>query len=296
MVDARGPGGLTVHDPVWLAGFRINERKVAEYRAGRVFLAGDAAHIHSPAGGQGMNTGMQDAFNLAWKLGLAHAGQARTAIAARQLQPRAQRGRRRGAAQRRGDDPRRHAAQSDARSTCATSLLPLLASLGLRADAAARHAHPSWRSTTGAARCRATSASLPARALAPAWSPATARPMPRWSMRRAGTADARSSPASAAATACCCATATRRRRTSAPNWMRPPPRCARRIADLIDVSSSRRPAPPATCRCCSIAAARCERYGIRAPTAVLVRPDGYIGYYGSRSIATPARVPGDLSM
>jgi len=76
MVDERGPGGLTVSDPVWLAGFRINERKVSEYRCGRVFLAGDAAHIHSPAGGQGMNTGMQDAFNLAWKLELVQRGAA----------------------------------------------------------------------------------------------------------------------------------------------------------------------------------------------------------------------------
>ncbi len=49
----------------------INERKVADYRVGRVFLAGDSAHVHSPAGGQGMNTGMQDAFNLAWKMALA---------------------------------------------------------------------------------------------------------------------------------------------------------------------------------------------------------------------------------
>lgn len=61
---------MTITDPVWLAGFRINDRKVSDYRHGRVFLAGDAAHIHSPAGGQGMNTGMQDAFNLAWKLAL----------------------------------------------------------------------------------------------------------------------------------------------------------------------------------------------------------------------------------
>jgi hypothetical protein len=61
---------VTVTDPVWLSGFRINERKVKDYRAGRLFLSGDAAHIHSPAGGQGMNTGMQDAFNLAWKLAL----------------------------------------------------------------------------------------------------------------------------------------------------------------------------------------------------------------------------------
>ena len=76
LVDDRGPGGLTITDPVWLAGFRIHERMVSEYRRGRVFLAGDAAHIHSPAGGQGMNTGMQDACNLAWKLALVQQGRA----------------------------------------------------------------------------------------------------------------------------------------------------------------------------------------------------------------------------
>jgi len=70
VIDRRGPGGLSAFDPIWLAGFRINGRKVSGYRWGRVFLAGDAAHVHSPAGGQGMNTGMQDAFNLAWKLTL----------------------------------------------------------------------------------------------------------------------------------------------------------------------------------------------------------------------------------
>lgn len=70
ILDQRGPSGLVASDPVWLSSFRINERKVADYRSGRVFLAGDAAHIHSPAGGQGMNTGMQDAFNLAWKLAM----------------------------------------------------------------------------------------------------------------------------------------------------------------------------------------------------------------------------------
>jgi len=68
MVAHRGGPGLKLSDPVWLSSFRINERKVRQYGKGRVFLAGDAAHIHSPAGGQGMNTGMQDAFNLAWKL------------------------------------------------------------------------------------------------------------------------------------------------------------------------------------------------------------------------------------
>ena len=70
LLDQRGPAGVKASDPVWLSGFTINERKVADYRAGRVFLAGDAAHVHSPAGGQGMNTGMQDAINLAWKLAL----------------------------------------------------------------------------------------------------------------------------------------------------------------------------------------------------------------------------------
>lgn len=80
LLATRGPPGLTAHDPFWLSRFRINERKVADYRAGRVFLAGDAAHIHSPAGGQGMNTGMQDAFNLAWKLALVASGRAKPAL------------------------------------------------------------------------------------------------------------------------------------------------------------------------------------------------------------------------
>jgi 2-polyprenyl-6-methoxyphenol hydroxylase-like FAD-dependent oxidoreductase len=70
-LDRRGPGKMVAFEPSWITFFRINERKVKEYRQGRVFLLGDAAHIHSPAGGQGMNTGMQDAFNLAWKMALA---------------------------------------------------------------------------------------------------------------------------------------------------------------------------------------------------------------------------------
>jgi 2-polyprenyl-6-methoxyphenol hydroxylase-like FAD-dependent oxidoreductase len=77
VLDRRGPGGIRVSSPRWLAAFRINERKVMRYRVGRAFLAGDAAHIHSPAGGQGMNTGMQDAFNLAWKLALVCRGEGR---------------------------------------------------------------------------------------------------------------------------------------------------------------------------------------------------------------------------
>jgi hypothetical protein len=77
IMDKRGPGNMKAFDPIWLAGFRINGRKVSEYRWGRVFLSGDAAHVHSPAGGQGMNTGMQDAFNLAWKLALVVRGKCR---------------------------------------------------------------------------------------------------------------------------------------------------------------------------------------------------------------------------
>ena len=80
LVDERGPGNIHLHDPFWLSGFRINERKVKDYQRGRVFLAGDAAHIHSPAGGQGMNTGMQDAFNLAWKLGMVLHGAAKPSL------------------------------------------------------------------------------------------------------------------------------------------------------------------------------------------------------------------------
>ncbi|MFD0328039.1 FAD-dependent monooxygenase [Streptacidiphilus monticola] len=58
----------------WLSRFHSDERQVPRYRDGRVFLAGDAAHCHSPAGGQGMNTGLQDAANLGWKLAAAVKG------------------------------------------------------------------------------------------------------------------------------------------------------------------------------------------------------------------------------
>ena len=59
---------ITVMSSVWMTPFNINERKAAGYRVDSAFLAGDAAHIHSPVAGQGMNTGIQDAANLAWKL------------------------------------------------------------------------------------------------------------------------------------------------------------------------------------------------------------------------------------
>ncbi|MGQ4511980.1 FAD-dependent monooxygenase [Streptomyces sp. DW26H14] len=58
-----------VTDVLWASDFRVRAALADRFRAGRVFLAGDAAHIHSPAGGQGLNTGIQDAYNLGWKLG-----------------------------------------------------------------------------------------------------------------------------------------------------------------------------------------------------------------------------------
>ncbi|WP_042390170.1 FAD-dependent monooxygenase [Streptacidiphilus melanogenes] len=76
ITDERAPGRIRIHDSLWLTCFEIRHAQVPQYRTGRVFLAGDAAHIHSPAGGQGMNTGLQDAFNLGWKLAAAHRGTA----------------------------------------------------------------------------------------------------------------------------------------------------------------------------------------------------------------------------
>jgi 2-polyprenyl-6-methoxyphenol hydroxylase-like FAD-dependent oxidoreductase len=71
-----GSGGV-LSDLTWSSRFRIHCRQVTQYRDDRVFIAGDAAHIHSPVGGQGMNTGIQDAHNLAWKLAQVHRGVAR---------------------------------------------------------------------------------------------------------------------------------------------------------------------------------------------------------------------------
>lgn len=70
----RSPLPMHLHDMTWTSGFTINSRMTNKYRVGNIFLCGDAAHIHSPVGGQGMNTGMQDAYNLAWKLSLVSKG------------------------------------------------------------------------------------------------------------------------------------------------------------------------------------------------------------------------------
>ena len=79
-VAQRAPWPIEISDPRWLASFRCHLRSTSTYRRGRIFLAGDAAHIHSPAGGQGMNTGMLDAQNLAWKLALVAGGRAPDAL------------------------------------------------------------------------------------------------------------------------------------------------------------------------------------------------------------------------
>ncbi|MEU3550079.1 FAD-dependent monooxygenase [Streptomyces longwoodensis] len=69
-----------MHDPRWMSRFHSDERQAPAYRVGRVLLAGDAAHVHSPAGGQGMNTGLQDAANLSWKLAQVVHGRADDAL------------------------------------------------------------------------------------------------------------------------------------------------------------------------------------------------------------------------
>jgi len=74
VVDGATGGGVQLRDPAWLAHFHLHHRQAAHYRAGPVFLAGDAGHIHSPVGAQGMNTGIQDAWNVGWKLALVGKG------------------------------------------------------------------------------------------------------------------------------------------------------------------------------------------------------------------------------
>ncbi|MBI5439992.1 MAG: FAD-dependent monooxygenase [Deltaproteobacteria bacterium] len=70
-------GASRIRNLAWLSSFRVHRRIVPAFREGRIFLAGDAAHIHSPLGGQGMNTGIQDAENLSWKLAWVEQGLAR---------------------------------------------------------------------------------------------------------------------------------------------------------------------------------------------------------------------------
>lgn len=77
LVEERGPSKIRLVDPEWTSMFRVHRRRVERFQFGRAFLVGDAAHIHSPAGGQGLNAGLQDAHNLAWKLAAVIQGGAR---------------------------------------------------------------------------------------------------------------------------------------------------------------------------------------------------------------------------
>jgi hypothetical protein len=76
VLDRLSPEPVTARDLRWSSVFRISHRIVERYGSGRVFIAGDAAHVHPPTGAQGMNTGIQDAHNLAWKVALAVHGDA----------------------------------------------------------------------------------------------------------------------------------------------------------------------------------------------------------------------------
>ncbi|MFH8984662.1 FAD-dependent monooxygenase [Streptomyces varsoviensis] len=71
-----GVPGVRLANPTWRSTYRVNVRMADRFREGRVFIVGDAAHVHSIAGGLGMNTGIQDAFNLGWKLALVTGGHA----------------------------------------------------------------------------------------------------------------------------------------------------------------------------------------------------------------------------
>lgn len=80
LLDERGPAGARVRSLAWSSRFRVQHRVAESYRRGPVFLAGDAAHVHSPAGGQGMNTGIQDAIDLGGVLADVLAGRADEAV------------------------------------------------------------------------------------------------------------------------------------------------------------------------------------------------------------------------
>jgi 2-polyprenyl-6-methoxyphenol hydroxylase-like FAD-dependent oxidoreductase len=80
LYDQRSAIPVKFHDMSWSSWFHINSRMIHHLRSGRIFLGGDSAHIHSPAGAQGMNTGIQDMINLSWKLAMVLRGQAKESL------------------------------------------------------------------------------------------------------------------------------------------------------------------------------------------------------------------------
>ncbi len=80
LLKEKGFGHIRLSEPEWISNTRYHRRLARQFRKGNVFLAGDACHIHSPIGGQGLNTGIQDAFNLGWKMAMALSGQAKPGL------------------------------------------------------------------------------------------------------------------------------------------------------------------------------------------------------------------------
>lgn len=80
MAQDRAHGAYYIKSVSWISSFWVHSKVVKHMQHGSIFFAGDAAHIHSPAGGQGMNTGIQDAYNLAWKFALITKGQAKPSL------------------------------------------------------------------------------------------------------------------------------------------------------------------------------------------------------------------------
>ncbi len=280
VVDERGPSDLRVHDPIWLSGFRINERKVRDYRRGRVFLAGDAAHIHSPAGGQGMNTGMQDAFNLAWKLALVARGRGGDALLDSYSRERSAVGDevlRNAGAMTRLATLRRPAAQH-VRNT----LVPLLASMGFvqtRMRETLTELAINYRNSPLSRDDRPLSMRVRAHAVA-----AGDR------APDAAVVDTRSGAVTRLFALCrttrhclllCAGVDGGGDARGALDALGTTVRRAR--ADLVDaflVSAAPGDARPDTPLLVEVDGSLCDAYGVRKPTAVLIRPDGYIAYIG----------------
>jgi 2-polyprenyl-6-methoxyphenol hydroxylase-like FAD-dependent oxidoreductase len=162
LVDAYAATPVRLSDPVWMTNFRLHNRGATHYRSGRIFLAGDAAHIHSPAGAQGMNTGIQDAVNLGWKLALVVAGRTGPALLDTYEQERAPVGRR----------VLRFTDRAFIAGTSTNALVrfvrvrivPRLLPLAVRSRQArgwASAPSPSWPSATGAADCPSTAHTRP---------------------------------------------------------------------------------------------------------------------------------------
>ena len=136
---AEAGAALAFRKCTWFSTYRIAHRGAERFRRGRCFLLGDAAHIHSPVGAQGMNTGLQDAYNLAWKLALVVAGRAEPG-AGRFVRRRAPAGR---AAAPRHDRPAHFASSSRtirSPASCAREVIARIAAFAMRREAIQRFA------------------------------------------------------------------------------------------------------------------------------------------------------------